>query len=335
MARFTEQFKTNGKFDYKKLMEHRSAAQLDQLTEEPDSEQFTQEVKAAQEKAEGKGKKAEVAKPAVQAVKNEEIEMFDADAINGVTVETITERAKWRNYPYNYKTKTGVAQKISGAEDEWWHGRPSSGRMRAVSDTPPKYGDLSQRPQGSIGGASFIRGKRYRSDIESGKRKGMVSRANIETLKAKIKARHDAPRPYEQDPESKYERLRDTHANKAYKTRAGAHIREDETEKSQGVWKTIKTLRKEATELMQETEMTPKQKNIAKVAGDPHKIDGADLAALRGKKKMEEGQADYILKKHTGGEKKKSVSAKEMSDFKDSLTSFIQTKKMPVNLDKK
>jgi len=200
MARFTEQFKTNGKFDYKKLMEHRPTAQLDQLTEEPDSEQFTQEVKAAQEKAEGKGKKAEVAKPAVQAVKNEEIQVFDADAINGVTVETIIE---------------------------------------------------------------------------------------------------------------------------------------NKIEKSRGVWKTIKTLRKEATELMQETEMTPKQKNVAKVAGDPHKIDGADLAALRGKKKMEEGQADYILKKHTGGEKKKSVSAKEMSDFKDSLTSFIQTKKMPVNLDKK
>ncbi|MBM4386080.1 MAG: hypothetical protein FJ091_22295, partial [Deltaproteobacteria bacterium] len=73
----------------------------------------------------------------------------------------------------------------------------------------------------------------------------------------------------------------------------------------------------------------------AKVAGDPHKIDGADLAALRGKKKMEEGQADYILKKHTGGEKKKSVSAKEMSDFKDSLTSFMKTKKMPVDLGKK
>jgi len=64
-------------------------------------------------------------------------------------------------------------------------------------------------------------------------------------------------------------------------------------------------------------------------------IDGADLAALHGKKKMEEGQADYILKKHIGGEKKKSLSAKEASDFKDSLKSFMQTKKMPVGLGKK
>jgi hypothetical protein len=54
-------------------------------------------VKTAQEKSEGKGKKAEVAKPAVQAVKNEEtetieIEVLDADEINGVEEITIDER---------------------------------------------------------------------------------------------------------------------------------------------------------------------------------------------------------------------------------------------------
>ncbi len=67
------------------------------IKEEPDNEQFTQEVKTAQEKSEGKGKKAEVAKPAVQAVKNEEtetieIEVLDADEINGVEEITIDER---------------------------------------------------------------------------------------------------------------------------------------------------------------------------------------------------------------------------------------------------
>jgi hypothetical protein len=67
------------------------------IKEEPDNEQFTQEVKTAQEKSEGKGKKAEVAKPAVQAVKNEEtetieIEVLDADEINGVEGITIDER---------------------------------------------------------------------------------------------------------------------------------------------------------------------------------------------------------------------------------------------------
>ena len=42
------------------------------ISEEPDNEQFTQELKDQQAKSEGKGKKAEVAKGAVQAVKVEE-----------------------------------------------------------------------------------------------------------------------------------------------------------------------------------------------------------------------------------------------------------------------
>ena len=67
------------------------------IKEEPDNEQFTQEVKTAQDKSEGKGKKAEVAKAAVQAVKNEEtetieIEVLDANEINGVEEVTIDER---------------------------------------------------------------------------------------------------------------------------------------------------------------------------------------------------------------------------------------------------
>ena len=67
------------------------------IKEEPDNEQYTQEVKTAQDKSEGKGKKAEVAKAAVQAVKNEEtetieIEVLDANEINGVEEVTIDER---------------------------------------------------------------------------------------------------------------------------------------------------------------------------------------------------------------------------------------------------
>ena len=42
------------------------------ISEEPDNEQFTQELKDQEAKAAGKGKKAEVAKGAVQAVKVEE-----------------------------------------------------------------------------------------------------------------------------------------------------------------------------------------------------------------------------------------------------------------------
>ena len=47
------------------------------ISEEPDNEQFTQELKDQQAKSEGKGKKAEVAKGAVQAVKQEEVEQLD------------------------------------------------------------------------------------------------------------------------------------------------------------------------------------------------------------------------------------------------------------------
>jgi hypothetical protein len=47
------------------------------ISEEPDNEQFTQELKDQQAKSEGKGKKAEVAKGAVQAVKQEEVEQID------------------------------------------------------------------------------------------------------------------------------------------------------------------------------------------------------------------------------------------------------------------
>ena len=47
------------------------------ISEEPDNEQFTQELKDQQAKSEGKGKKVEVAKGAVQAVKQEEVEQLD------------------------------------------------------------------------------------------------------------------------------------------------------------------------------------------------------------------------------------------------------------------
>jgi len=47
------------------------------ISEEPDNEQFTQELKDQQAKSEGKGKKAEVAKGAVQAVKQEEVDQVE------------------------------------------------------------------------------------------------------------------------------------------------------------------------------------------------------------------------------------------------------------------
>ena len=63
----------------------------DTLVEEPTEEEFNAEIKKAQDKSEGKDK-AEVAKASVQAVKNEEVEVIDADEINGVEEVTIDER---------------------------------------------------------------------------------------------------------------------------------------------------------------------------------------------------------------------------------------------------
>jgi len=64
------------------------------LKEEPDNEQFTKEVETAQEKSEGKGKKAKVGAAAVQAVEvqKEEFDMDDINDINGVKMSSIDER---------------------------------------------------------------------------------------------------------------------------------------------------------------------------------------------------------------------------------------------------
>lgn len=64
------------------------------VQEEPDNEQYTKELEAAKAKDRGEGKKAEVAKPAVQAVKNEEIEVIDANAVNGVAFQNVNEEVE-------------------------------------------------------------------------------------------------------------------------------------------------------------------------------------------------------------------------------------------------
>ena len=64
------------------------------IKEEPDNEQFTQELKDQQAKMDGKKKGGEVAKGEVLAVKQEEVqvEVLDANKINGVEEVTIDER---------------------------------------------------------------------------------------------------------------------------------------------------------------------------------------------------------------------------------------------------
>ena len=64
--------------------------------EEVTEDEFNKEIEDAKEKNAGKKKNTEIAKGAVQAVKNEETEVveyaLDVDAINGVAIENIEER---------------------------------------------------------------------------------------------------------------------------------------------------------------------------------------------------------------------------------------------------
>jgi len=62
------------------------------VKEEPTNDQYNAELDDAKAKAEGKKKQPNLAQGAVQAVKNEEIEVLDADKVNGVQIETIEER---------------------------------------------------------------------------------------------------------------------------------------------------------------------------------------------------------------------------------------------------
>jgi hypothetical protein len=62
------------------------------VKEEPDNEQFTKELEAQKAKNAGEGKKAEVAKAAVQAVQEEEFEVV-MDELNGYAEATIEERS--------------------------------------------------------------------------------------------------------------------------------------------------------------------------------------------------------------------------------------------------
>lgn len=67
------------------------------INEEPDNEQYTKELEDQKASMMGKKKQPAVAAPATQGVKTmpeeTEIQVFDADKINGTTVETIGERA--------------------------------------------------------------------------------------------------------------------------------------------------------------------------------------------------------------------------------------------------
>jgi len=62
------------------------------VKEEPTNDQYNAELDDAKAKAEGKKKQPDLTKGYIQAVKNEEIEVLDADKVNGVQIETIEEK---------------------------------------------------------------------------------------------------------------------------------------------------------------------------------------------------------------------------------------------------
>lgn len=62
------------------------------VKEEPTNDQYNAELDDAKAKAEGKKKQPDLTKGYIQAVKNEEIEVLDADKVNGVQIDTIEER---------------------------------------------------------------------------------------------------------------------------------------------------------------------------------------------------------------------------------------------------
>jgi len=62
------------------------------VKEEPTNDQYNAELEDVKAKAEGKKKQPDLTKGYIQAVKNEEIEVLDADKVNGVQIETIEER---------------------------------------------------------------------------------------------------------------------------------------------------------------------------------------------------------------------------------------------------
>jgi hypothetical protein len=77
------------------------------LSEEPDNETFTKEVEAQKEKNAGRGKKAEVAKASVQAVKQEEVEQIDEISSDLAGKYLLAPQGKGAN---KYKTGEGTSR---------------------------------------------------------------------------------------------------------------------------------------------------------------------------------------------------------------------------------
>ena len=85
------------------------------MAEEASNEEFTKEVKEAQAKSEGKGKKADVAKASVQAVQNEESEQLDE--LSKDTLTSYVGAAKQDNKDHADSRRSGDKEEAKYAKD--------------------------------------------------------------------------------------------------------------------------------------------------------------------------------------------------------------------------
>jgi len=124
------------------------------VKEEASQEEFTAEIKKAQAKSQGK-EKADVAKPAVVAVKQE-------------SVEQVNEKAKWRS-------SSAAEANPEHDPEEYAHDKLSTGSpIRSKADKPLPYGSIQSRRGAEV--------------ASSGPRKGMVTKKSAESLKNRMKA---------------------------------------------------------------------------------------------------------------------------------------------------
>jgi len=100
------------------------------VAEEVDNETFTKEVEAQKEKNAGRGKKAEVAKPSVQAVKQEEVEQIDE--LSKDTLSMYVKKAHYSGGMADFKHGR-ISDKRGDSKDKMKLSKISRNRERGIN----------------------------------------------------------------------------------------------------------------------------------------------------------------------------------------------------------
>jgi hypothetical protein len=100
------------------------------VAEEVDNETFTKEVEAQKEKNAGRGKKADVAKPSVQAVKQEEVEQIDE--LSKDTLSMYVKKAHYSGGMADFKHGR-IADKRGDSKDKMKLSKISRNRERGIN----------------------------------------------------------------------------------------------------------------------------------------------------------------------------------------------------------